>query len=540
VEVTTSRESRADAFGRLLVVVLALAVAAVSVAWWLTKPEQPATQAPPAVAGPVVAFGGDVNLGRRQNALSAAQGPDRALGRIRELSQADLAVVNLESVVAAVGRPAPKGEDGPFYFRGRPEMLQVLTSAGVDVVATANNHSGDYGGRALRQQERLLQRSGLAYAGSGDDHEEACRPTYRRAGDLTVAVLSVDATMSHFAAGPDAPGTCYLSPEDVGAWQQLAPRIVSARRFAHVVLVALHAGDNFEAAPDAQEVAASRAVVDAGADAVLGSSAHVLQGVEVYRGRPIIYDAGNLLFDFTDDQVDAAVFALVLGPDGVRQVRATPVVSEYGATRPADADEAPVILGALAERSRALGSKLWVQGQVGVLAIGDPPDRAPPPSALPDDPDDQVAARPPAPLRRAPTACTVASVPIEARIRPRRVGPLVLLGAVAEPTKVSDRTMVWVDTYWVTRSSVTSDLWIQLTAQPDSGTAEAWRGDHEPCDWMWPTSRWRPGVVHHDRYGLRPPETLQDADLELLVGLQDGNRTLDLVRPGPRVRVAVD
>lgn len=486
---------------------------------------------PPAVRaleGPVVAFGGDVNLGRRQNAISAAQGPEAALGRISALRRADLGVVNLESVVASSGSPAEKGEDGPYYFRGRPETLAVLAAAGVDVVATANNHSGDYGPEALLEQADLLDRMRMGHAGTGTDVDEACAPVLRPAGELQVAVFSVDATMSYFAARAGRPGTCYLPPDDAARWEPaMAPRIRSAREVADVVLVAVHAGDNYAEVPGGDEVSLSRGLVDAGADAVLGSSAHVLQGIEVYRKRPIIYDAGNLLFDFHDEATAAsATFSLVLAPEGVRQVRVDPVVSEDGASRPARGDEAPAILEGVRSDSAALGTTLLVEGGKGYVDLPDLPGRSAPRGAAAAT--TAVAARPaPRPLRVPPAGCTSSGVPRAARVTPRSLGPLTLVGAAVEPQRLSGRAMVWVDTWWRAESTPRHDLWIGLTGAPaPAGAMVAWRGDHEPCDWMWPTTRWRPGVTYHDRYGLRPPDEVSSAQLELQVGLLRGSRQL--------------
>jgi hypothetical protein len=120
--------------------------------------------APPAAA-PVVAFGGDVILGERQNALTACSGPANALGGVPELAEADLVIVNLESVIASAGAPVAKGTPFPFYFRGRPELLAVLVAAGIDVVCTANNHSGDFGTEALLEQVRLLDGMNFGHAG---------------------------------------------------------------------------------------------------------------------------------------------------------------------------------------------------------------------------------------------------------------------------------------------------------------------------------------------------------------------------------------
>src|SRR5687768_17391305 len=129
----------------------------------LSPPSAVPSAVPAAV--PVVAFGGDVILGERQNALTACNGPANALGRIPELAEADLAIVNLESVIASTGAPVAKGTPFPFYFRGRPELIAVLTAAGIDVVCTANNHSGDFGTEALLEQSRLLDDMNLGHAG---------------------------------------------------------------------------------------------------------------------------------------------------------------------------------------------------------------------------------------------------------------------------------------------------------------------------------------------------------------------------------------
>ena len=244
----------------------------------------------PLATAPVVAFGGDVILGERQNALTAWSGPDSALGGVPELAEADLAIVNLESVVASTGAPVEKETPFPFYFRGRPELIAVLAAAGIDVVCTANNHSGDFGAEALLEQSRLLDGMNFGHAGSGPNREAACAPVLRRAGDLVVAVFSVDSTMPSFAATAERPGTLLSLAGRRGGLATDSSRrgSHSARQSAHIVLVGVHCGPDFELRPREQDVALGHAVIDAGADAVLGSSTHVLHGVEIYDGRPIL------------------------------------------------------------------------------------------------------------------------------------------------------------------------------------------------------------------------------------------------------------
>src|SRR5690606_1937309 len=238
---------------------------------------------------PVVVWGGDVNLGRRQHYRTAELGSSNVL-RIPALKEAELSIVNLECVVATQGEQGiNRGEGGPYYYRARPEMLQVLIDADIDVVTTANNHSGDYGPSALQEQSAWLDAIGIGHTGAGAQREIAFTPVLRRAGDLNVAVFSIDATQHRYAANEATPGTAYLPLSDAAAWEaELAPRIAAIRERAHIVLIAVHWGDNLARIPSAAQIAVGHSLIDAGADAVLGASAHVLQGIEIYRDRPII------------------------------------------------------------------------------------------------------------------------------------------------------------------------------------------------------------------------------------------------------------
>lgn len=455
------------------------------------------------LTAPVVAFGADVILGARQNGLTARDGPAQALGGVPELAAADLAIVNLESVIAGTGAPVAKGTPFAFHFRGRPELLAVLAAAGIDLVCTANNHSGDYGVEALLEQSRLLAGMGLGQAGSGPNHEAACRPVLRHAGALTVALFAVDATMPAYAATVDRPGTCYLPPDDALAWPAyFTPRIAAARQAAHIVLVAVHCGPDFEPRPRPNEIALCRALIEAGADAVLGSSTHVLQGVEVYQGRPIIHDAGNLLQQHPRRVAEAAVFSLTLASDGVQQIRVTPVAAGYGASRSATGEQAAAILIALRDRSAELGTTLVIDGDRGRIDLPRPPPRDSPPDVAPPDPP---RGPPPGPRPAPPAGCVVTSVPATARIEPMAIGPLTLLGVAVEPRVLTEGTRLRLDTYWMTDGPIAAELAIAVRIEPVLANGLSWQDDHEPCDWIWPTSRWAPDTIYHDRCALRPP-----------------------------------
>ena len=464
----------------------------------------------------VIAWGGDVNLGRRQHARAAAL-PSPVLD-VPVLREADLTIVNLECVVSPLGTPAlDKGEKGPYHFRARPDMLRVLTEAGVNVVVTANNHSGDYGPAAMLDQHRWLAAAGIGQVGSGLDDVQAFRPLWCDAGPFLIALFAVDTTQASSAAGPGRPGHAYLRTADLnGLRKRLAGPIRFARRFASAVLVAVHAGRNFAAEPDAHSRAFCRTLIDLGADAVLGASAHVVQGVEIHKGRPILHDAGDLLFDAVQRQDHrGGVFSLTLGSGGIERVGFTPLRVDFGHSRQDEGAHAESTVACFMARSEALGSH-FTRNADGTAFLALSPQGAPRPVR---DLPQLRAAQVPAPEWLAD------EVPAEARLpAPCDFGPLQLLGLRIGPPRLDGRALLRVTSFWRLAAHPLAQDWrleIRAVCQDGAQPPLAWGGDsdHDPCDWMHPTSLWRPGLVYRDEVLLRPPpkDRLRSGVLDVLV-----------------------
>jgi hypothetical protein len=244
--------------------------------------------------------------------------------------------------------------------------------------------------------------------------------------------------------------------------------------------------------------------------------------VEVYRGRPILHDSGNLLFDASDvERTPSAVFSLVLGPYGVRGLTATPIWSEYGTSRVATGKGATEVLTMLDERSRKLGAKTVLDGDRLRFEIPEPqarpaPIRRAPPDPLPP-PEPELAQTAP------PPACMAAEVPEDARIEPVAMGPLKLVGRRVGPAKMVGRELVDIETWWTVDAPVERDLWLEPRAQHLAST-HAWVGMHDGCDWIWPIERWEPGAIWYDRYAMRPSRKPQPGDyrVDMVVEERDG------------------
>ncbi|MBN2798294.1 MAG: CapA family protein [Deltaproteobacteria bacterium] len=486
----------------------------------LHLPVRPPVGTGGAQGGLTLAVGGDTMLGRRQNAVFARQGAEAALGGLTPLREADLSWVNLESVVSGLGDAgAEKGERGPYYYRGRPELLDTLTAAGVDVVSNANNHAGDYGPEALLDQSRLLDAAGIHHAGAGSTWEEACAPARVEVAGKVLALFSVDATKQQFAAEADAPGTCYLSEDDPAGWTaHFEPRVAAARAWADHVLVGVHWGPNNVQAPTPQVRALARALAGTGVDAVIGSSSHLLHGVEVIEGVPVLFDTGNLLFDSSNmgEGAQSAVFTLHLGRDGVTGIEAWPVVLRHGRTELAEGADLARIVQTLRARSEALGTRWQVtEGGRVILELGLP---APAPARAPaSDP-----VRTP-PLASPPPACVVEALPEDARRIEVDMGPVTLLGVRYAPERLSGRELVTVESFWRLRAGAevpTRDWLINARLEPSSGD-QRWVSDHQPCDWAWPMDRWQQGVIYRDSHAIRPPQRLRPDTWTVSLGLAD-------------------
>lgn len=325
--------------------------------------------------------GGDVFLCRDLPGRSVERGADWILSDIAPLlSASDIAMVNLESVIAEGGYFARKAERRPYYFHCPPALVNVLVEAGVTCVTLANNHAGDFGPEALVEQLDLLQSIGLASVGAGRNGAAAGQPVYLDAGGLIVAVLAFETESPSFAAGERSPGIFHL-PIDDHAPRWLAPLIAEARRSADIVIVSPHWGPNWSDRPSEAVRRLARGLIELGADAVLGHSAHVLQGVEVHRRGPIVYDMGCVLVDRAGEQAmrRSALFELRFDRTGVRCLAVHPLQLSPGQTRRAAGQEAREICHRIVTLSADLNVGLdWHPEGDAVSIELDPGPRAPP------------------------------------------------------------------------------------------------------------------------------------------------------------------
>lgn len=246
---------------------------------------------------------GDIMLGRRVGTEIAASGdPALPFSRTaRRLAAADLTVGNLECTLSRAG-PATQGGDS---FAADPASLSGLREAGFDVLTLANNHLGDFGAEALRRTVSSARAAGFTTVGAGENLTAAREPAIVRVGAVRFGILAFNAIGETPAAGPTSAGavrlrmpprTGPLSASDLAA---LETSVRALRARADVVVVCPHWGEQYTHSPVAAQHTVARRLVDAGADAVIASHPHWVQGMELYKGALVAHSLGNFVFDMT-------------------------------------------------------------------------------------------------------------------------------------------------------------------------------------------------------------------------------------------------
>jgi len=274
-----------------------------------------------------LAFAGDVHFAGRLEPLLTD--PAAALLSIEpQLSAADVTVLNLETAITERGREEPK----QFHFRAPATALQAFAGAGVDVLSMANNHGVDYGAAGLQDTLAAVASSPVPVVGIGRDAAQAFAPAVVDVRGTSVAVLGAtqvpDRTTAAWSASDFEPGVAAtLDPA------RLLAAVEAARANADVVVVYLHWGIENTGCPDGSQQTLARQLSLAGADVVVGTHAHQLQGagwlpVDRTGAVPgptstyIGYGLGNFVWWRSNDEVAVTTGVLTLTLDGRATSRA--------------------------------------------------------------------------------------------------------------------------------------------------------------------------------------------------------------------------
>jgi poly-gamma-glutamate capsule biosynthesis protein CapA/YwtB (metallophosphatase superfamily)/outer membrane protein assembly factor BamB len=262
---------------------------------------------------------GDIMLSRTVEERMEVYGSTYPFEAVSELLRgADIAIGNLESPLSVSGDPLQKR----FVFRAHPRHAETLARAGFDVMSVANNHLLDFGQEGIEQTLEILRDVGVVPLGAGLSPEEARRPLSLRVKGRNIAFLAYAA--SRWKGSSEVPTSAQISFADLAA---IRADVERARQRADLVVVIMHLGTEYQSRPDQEQLAVSRAAIDAGACLVIGHHPHVVQGAGTYGEGFIAYSLGDFVFDIdvTEAARDGAMLRVLLGDSGVEAVDLVPV-----------------------------------------------------------------------------------------------------------------------------------------------------------------------------------------------------------------------
>lgn len=274
------------------------------------------------------------------NAYYENYGADYFLQNVKDIfSTDDLTIANFEGTLT----DSDEREDKTFAFKAPASYASILTGGSVEAVNTANNHSHDYGDQSFDDTLAALDDAGIVHFG----YDETAVMDVK---GIKVGLVGIYELYDH------------LERE-----QQLKNNIAKVKADgAQLIVVIFHWGNETETIPDSNQTTLGRIAIDEGADLVCGHHPHVLQGIETYKGRNIVYSLGNFCFggNSSPSDMDTMIYqqTFTIDADGVKKDNVTNIIpcsissaaydgyNNYQPT-PAEGDEATRILGKINERS---------------------------------------------------------------------------------------------------------------------------------------------------------------------------------------------
>lgn len=272
---------------------------------------------------------GDIMLGRGVGMrLQKAGSYEMAFEKVASLlSQGDVVFANLESPLTENTHCLDK--KGKIVLKAKPEAAKALTSVGFNLLSISNNHMLDYYETGLFDTMKVLEENHISYAGGGKNLEEARKPAIIEKNGLKIGLLAyTDMAELIFAGDP------YLSFAAKADKSGLVPRkyetiredVIKLRDQVDLLAVSLHWGteDSFTVSPGQIEFA--HKLIDDGVDIILGHHPHQFQGMEIYKGKPILYSMGNFLFDQNDpENMESFIISMIYTGTELTELSATPV-----------------------------------------------------------------------------------------------------------------------------------------------------------------------------------------------------------------------
>lgn len=310
---------------------------------------------------------GDVMIGRNVDATISREGHSYVWGNMLNILQAaDVNIANLETTLTT----SERRDNKVFNFKAAPENVRCLLQPSITIVNLANNHILDFLEEGLFETLQQLKNAGILYVGAGVDRNEASKPVVMEKRGTRSGMLGFTDNEPVWEAGYDKPGTNYIDISDKEDRRRALTAIRELKDQVDIAIVSIHWGPNMRVEPSEEIISFAHEIIDEGADIIHGHSAHVFQGIELYKGKLILYDTG----DFVDDyRVDPALrndhsfyYMVTVSRLGVEHVELVPVLIDHCQVNEARGEEREWCMERVKQLSSGFGTKISKDGILSV------------------------------------------------------------------------------------------------------------------------------------------------------------------------------
>lgn len=221
---------------------------------------------------------------------------------LTELKEADILFGNLEGAVSDKGNNV----GSKYSFRMNPDVLPVLKNAGFDIVSFANNHVGDWNKMAFNDTLARLNQNGILKTGAGINKQDAETPTMIEKNGVKFGFIGFsDVGPNWIEAKYDSSGILLAGDK------RFSEIIQNAKLQSDVLIVSIHFGDEYKLVHNKRQENLAHLAIDSGADMLIGHHPHVMEDIEIYKGKTIVYSLGNFIFDqyFSKDTMRGMLFS---------------------------------------------------------------------------------------------------------------------------------------------------------------------------------------------------------------------------------------
>ncbi|MGO4347261.1 CapA family protein [Paenibacillus sp. MCAF9] len=306
-----------------------------------------------------LSFVGDLLVADYVSAITAREGYEYLYQpAMLYLSEPDLTAGNLEFPVTKRGTPVT---GTPYVFKGSPDVLPSIRNAGFDVLSLANNHALDQGVEGMLDTMKYLDEAGLSHMGAGNNDTEAFTPVIKEVRGIKVAYIGLSRVVPFSSWKADKNTAGLAETYDT---RRATEAIAKAKKEADIVVVMVHWGKERVDQPEPYQKDFGKQYIDAGADLVIGSHPHVLQGFEMYKGKWIAYSLGNFIFSSYPKETagETGVLDAVCTKNGDCEMTFHPMFTVNAQPTPLEGEKAKALLDRLT--SVSFGVKLNEDGRI--------------------------------------------------------------------------------------------------------------------------------------------------------------------------------